>query len=123
MTDNFAVFKIFGKCKPIAQLHANRLVIEPRLLVGDAQFTVNSGEDALHLTQSEHASKKCVAGIVSVARLVHNAALLVGEGHSVINTHRKLWILFFKDAAQFYKVGTTAQMTCLGEVAIREDVA
>ena len=53
---------------------------------------------------------------------IHDAAGLVGEGHTMVNTHRELWVLLLEDAGELDKVGTTAQMRCFGEVAIGEDM-
>ena len=92
------------------------------MFVGETQLTVDGGEDTLHLSESEHTAKEGVAGIVTVARLIHDAARLIGESHTVIYTHRKLRILFLKYLAEFYDVGTSTQMAGFSEVTIGEDV-
>ena len=43
------------------------LVEEAGLLVLDAQFAVDGGEDALHLSEGEHASKEGIARVMTVA--------------------------------------------------------
>ena len=57
-----------------------------------------------------------------MTRLVHDAARLVGERHTVVYAPGELWVLLLKDSCQFDEVGTTAQMAGLGEIAIGEDV-
>lgn len=57
-----------------------------------------------------------------MTRLVHDATLLVGERHAMVDTHRQLWVLLLEDTAQLDEVGTSTQVTCLCEVAIREDM-
>ena len=99
------------------------LVKESRLFVFDAEFAVDGGEDALHLSEGEHTAQKRVACIMAVARLVEDAARLVGEGHAVVDAHRQAGILLLEDAGQFDEVGAASQMAGLGEVAVGEDMA
>ena len=54
---------------------------------------------------------------------VHDAARLIREGHTVIDTHRQLWVFLLEDAAELDEVCTTTKMRCLSEVAAGEDVA
>ena len=42
------------------------LVEEARLLVLDAELTIDSGHDALYLTEGEHAAEEGIAGVVAV---------------------------------------------------------
>ena len=77
----------------------------------------------MHLSEGKHASQQRVAGIVAVTRLIHDAARLIGEGHSVVNAHGQFRILFLEDAAKLDEVGTSAQMTGFREVAVGEDMA
>ena len=60
---------------------------------------------------------------MAVMGLVHDAAILVGEGHAVIDAHGQLGIFLLKDAAELDEVGTSAQVGGFGEVAVGEDVA
>ena len=41
----------------------------------------------------------------------------------MIHTHWQVWILLLEDTSQFDDVGTSAQVACFGEVAVREDMA
>ena len=107
--------------KYVVQFH--NLIKESGLFVFYSKFTVNGGEDTLYLSECEHAAQQGVAGIVAVARLVEDAARLVGKRHTVVNAHGQLWVLLLEDTAEFDKVGTSAQVTGLGEVAVGEDVA
>ena len=59
---------------------------------------------------------------MAMTGFIHDAAGLVGEGHAVVNTHGELWVLLLEDAGELDEVGTTAQMRCFGEVAVREDM-
>ena len=93
------------------------------MFVGDAELAVDGCQDTLYLTECEHTSKQCVTCIVTVRRLVHDAARLVGKGHTVIYAHRQLGVLFLKDTAELNQVGTSAEVRSLCEVAIGEDVA
>ena len=99
------------------------LIEEAGLLVGDAKFTIDSGKDAFDLTEGEHAAEESVAGIVAMARLVEDAARLIGERHAMIDAHRETGVLLLEDAGKLDEVGTTAQVAGLGEVAVGEDVA
>ena len=99
------------------------LVEKSWLLVFDSQFTIHSGKDTLHLTQCKHTTQQGVAGIVAVARFVHDSTWFVGKCHTVVDTHRQLWIFLLENPTQFNEVGTTIQVTGLREVAIGEDVA
>ena len=101
----------------------DKSVEEAGLFVGDAELAVDGGEDALHLSESEHAAEEGIAGVVAMARLVHDASRLIGEGHAVVDTHGKVGVLLLEDAAQLNQVGTSTQMTSFCEVAIGEDVA
>ena len=96
---------------------------EAGLLVGDAKLTIDGGKDAFDLTEGEHAAEEGVAGIVAMARLVEDAARLIGERHAMIDAHRQTGILLLEDAGKLDEVGTTAQVAGLGEVTIGEDVA
>ena len=96
---------------------------EAGLLVGDAKLTIDGGKDAFDLTEGEHAAEEGVAGIVAMARLIEDAARLIGERHAMIDTHRETGILLLEDAGKLDEVGTTAQVAGLGEVAVGEDVA
>ena len=96
---------------------------EAGLLVGDAKLTIDGGKDAFDLTEGEHAAEESVAGIVAMARLVEDAAGLIGERHTMIDTHRQTRVLLLEDAGKLDEVGTTAQVAGLGEVAVGEDVA
>ena len=95
-------------------------VKEAGLLVLYAQFLVNGGEDALHLSKGKHTAEERVAGIVA-------AVLVAQHRHAVVHTHRQttcaLLLLFLEDVSQLHEVSAAAQVTCLGEVAVREDVA
>ena len=95
-------------------------VKEAGLLVLYAQFLVNGGEYALHLSQGEHTAEERVAGIVA-------AVLIAQHCHAVVHTHRQttcaLLLLLLEYVSQLYEVGAAAQVTCLGEVAVREYVA
>ena len=88
-----------------------------------SKFTIDGGEDALYLSEGEHSAQKGVAGIVAVARLIHDTTRLVGEGHTMVYAHRQSGIFLLEDTAEFDEVGTSAQMAGLGEVAVGEDVA
>jgi hypothetical protein len=99
------------------------LIKESGLLVFDAQFAVNGSKNTLYLTKGKHTAKKGVTSIVTVVGLIHHAARNVGEGHTVVHTHRQLWVLFFEDAAELDEVGATAQVTGLREVSVGEYVA
>ena len=90
--------------------HTLTLVKESRLLVGNAQLAVDGSKDALHLTEGEHTAQKRVAGIMAVTALIEDAARLVGKRHTVIYTHRQLWVFFLENPAQLDEVGTSAQM-------------
>ena len=96
---------------------------EAGLLIGDAKLTIDGGKDAFDLTVGEHAAEEGVAGIVAMARLVEDAAGLIGERHAMIDTHRETWVLLFEDAGKLDEVGATAQVAGLGEVTVGEDVA
>lgn len=108
-----------------------RLVIETWLLVLDAKLAVDSSNDALNLTHSEHAAKECVTRVVAMVALVEHATWLINESHAMIDTHWEttarvalaLLLSLLEDAAELDEVATTAQVRSLGEVAIREDVA
>ena len=108
-----------------------RSVEETRLLVLDAEFAVNGRHDALDLTHGEHTAKEGVTRVVAMCRLVEDTAWLVGEGHAVVNAHWQtttavalaLLLGLLEDAAELDEVATTAQVRCLGEVAVGEDVA
>ena len=96
------------------------LIEEAGLLVLDAQLAVYGGDDALHLSKCEHTSEERVACIVALR-------LVAQHCHSVVNAHWK-WFLaallfLFKDAGELDDVCTPAQMACLCEVAVGEDVA
>ena len=95
-------------------------VKEARLLVLNAQFLVNGGEDALHLSKGEHTTEERVTGIVAFG-------LIAQHRHTVVHAHRQsactLLLLLLEDVSQLHKVGAAAQVTCLGEVAVREYVA
>ena len=99
------------------------LVEESGLFVFDAEFTVDGGKDALHLSEGEHASEERIAGIMAVAAFIHDASRLVCEGHAVVDTHRQLRVLLLKDTAELDEVGTSAKVRSLCKVAIREDMA
>ena len=99
------------------------LVEESGLFVGEAEFAVDGGKNALHLAEGEHPTEKRVAGIVAVARLVEHATRLVGEGHTVIHTHRQIGILLLEDTTELDEVCTSAQMAGFREVAVGEDMA
>ena len=73
------------------------LVEKSGLLVLNAQFAVDSSDDALYLTHGEHTAEQGISGIVSVAGLIHDAARHVGECHTVVDTHRQLRILLLKN--------------------------
>ena len=103
-------------------LEFNVLVEEAGLFVGNAQLAVDGGDDALDLAHGEHASEQGVAGIMAVTRLVHDATRLIGKGHTVVDAHRQVGILFLEDTAEFDDVGTSTQMAGLGKVAIGENV-
>ena len=92
------------------------------MLIFNTEFAVNSSQNALHLSEGEHTSQQRVAGIVAVTRLIHDAAGLVGEGHTVVNAHGQAGILFFKDTAQFDDIGTSSQVAGFREVAVGEDM-
>ena len=96
---------------------------EAGLLVWDAKLTIDGGKDAFDLTEGEHTAEEGVAGIVAMARLVEDAARLIGERHAMIDAHRQTGILLLEDAGKLNEVGTTAQVAGLGEVAVGEDVA
>ena len=95
-------------------------VKEAGLLVLNAQFLVNGGEDALHLSKGEHAAEERVTGVVAFG-------LIAQHRHAVVHTHRQtacaLLLLLLENVSQLYEVSAAAQMACLGEVAVREDVA
>lgn len=63
------------------------LIKEPRLLVLDAKFLVNCSHNTLNLTHSEHTAEESVARVVTMVALVEDATRLVGECHTVVNTH------------------------------------
>ena len=96
---------------------------EAGLLVGDAKLTIDGGKDAFDLTEGEHTAEESIAGIVAMARLIEDAARLIGERHAMIDTHRETGVLLLEDAGKLDEVGTTAQVAGLGEVAVGEDVA
>lgn len=96
--------------------HAAGLIEEAWLMEWDVEFAVNSGENALHLPQGEHTSEERVSGVVSLRFVAEHR-------HAVIHTHRELRILLLEDAAELDDVCTTAEVTCLCEVAVREDMA
>ncbi len=99
------------------------LVEEAGLFVFDAQFAVDGGEDALYLSEGEHTAEEGVASIVTVARLVEDSAGLIGKGHTVVNTHRQLWVFLLENPCQLNEVGTSAQVAGFSEVAVGEDMA
>ena len=63
--------------------------------------------------------------------LIEYAARLIGEGHTMIHSHRQsatrialaLLLCLLKNAAKIYQMATTTQVGSLREVAVREDVA
>ncbi len=69
--------------------------------------------------------------IVAVVTLIEYATKLIGEGHTMIHSHRdtttRIALVFLlcllEDAAKFYQMATTTQVGSLREVAIREDIA
>ena len=93
------------------------------MFVGEAQFAVHGGDDALDLAHGEHPAEEGVAGVVPVRGLVHDAAGRVGEGHAVVHAHRQGGILLLEDADELDEVRPAAEVRGLGEVAVREDVA
>ena len=70
----------------------------------------------MHLSEGEHAAEEGIAGIVA-------AALVAKHRHAMVNTHGERRVLLLEDARQLDDVGTSAQVGCLGEVAVGEDVA
>ena len=122
------------QCKCGATVHSalgggrGRLIEEPRLMILYAELLVDSGNDALYLSQSEHSSEEGVSGIVSLA-------LIAEHCHTVIHTHRQqccfcialgrqACLLFLLEyLSQLNDVCSSSQVACLGEVAVREDVA
>ena len=64
------------------------LIEEAWLFVFDAYFTVDGGEDALYLTKGEHTAQERIACIMAMTAFVHDATRFIGEGHTVIHTHR-----------------------------------
>ena len=99
------------------------LVEESGLFVFDAEFTVDGGKDALHLSEGEHASEERIAGIMAVAAFIHDASRLVCEGHAVVDTHRQLRVLLLEDTAELDEVCAPSEMRGLREVAAGEDMA
>ncbi len=98
------------------------LVEESRLLIFNTEFAVNCSQNALHLSEGEHTSQQRIAGIVAMARFIHDAAGLVGEGHTVVNAHGQFGIFFLENAAKLDEVGTSSKVTGFREVAVGEDM-
>ena len=90
-------------------------VEEAGLLVLNAELTVNGSEDALHLSEREHTSEERIAGVVAFR-------LVAEHGHAVVHAHRQLRIFFLEDSGQLNDGGTAAEMACLCEIAVREDM-
>jgi hypothetical protein len=93
------------------------------LFVFNTKLTVYGSQDTLYLTECEHTAEQRVTCIVAMTALIHDAARLVGKGHTVVYAHGQLWILLFEDSAELNQVGTTAQVRGFSKVAIGEDVA
>ena len=91
-------------------------VEEAGLMEGDAQLTVDGGENAFHLTQRKHTAQEGVAGIVA-------AVLITQHRHAMVYTHGQMGVGLLKDTCQLNQVGTSAEMGGFGEVAVGEDVA
>ena len=68
---------------------------------------------------------------MTVVTLIEYAAWLIGEGHTMIYSHRQsatrvalaLLLCLLENAAKIYQMSTATQVRSLREVAIREDVA
>ena len=66
-----------------------------------------------------------------MSRLIEHATRLIGEGHTVIDMNwetttrvaHAFLLGLLEDATELDEVCTTAEVACLSEVAIREDVA
>ena len=92
------------------------LIKEPRLPILNAQLAVHGGQYALNLTQGEHAPQETVARIVIL--------LLVAQHcHAMVDAHRQLGVLSFKNPCQLNKICPATQVTGLGKVPIGEYVA
>ena len=108
-----------------------QLIIESRLLVLYAQLIIHGSDDALNLAHGKHATQEGVTGIVAVVALIEYAAWLIGEGHTMVYSHRQsatrialaFLLCLLKNAAKIYQMATTTQVGSLREVAVREDVA
>ena len=90
-----------------------------------SEFSVDRGDNALNLSHGEHASEERVTGILSTS-------LIAQHGHTMVDTHRQLSdyrvvgtlsLFLLEDTCQLNDVGTSAQMACLCEVAVREYIA
>lgn len=109
----------------------DRLFEESWLDVLDAQLTIYGSHDALYLTHSEHTAKERVTRVMAVVGLIEHATRLVGEGHTMIHTHRQttaavalaILLCLLEDAHELYQIATAAKVRSLGKVAVREDVA
>ena len=119
--------------QPILEAHAKvqQLIIESRLLIIDAEFIINCGNDTLNLPHGKHAAQESVTGIMTVIALIEYTTWLIGEGHAMIYSHRQsatrialaFLLSLLEDAAKFNEMAATTQMRSLCKVAVREDVA
>ena len=85
------------------------------LMIRDAQLPIDSGEDTLYLSHGKHTTQKRVTRIVSVVTLIEYAARLIGEGHTMVHSHREtttrialaFLLCLLEDAAKFDEMATT----------------
>lgn len=93
-------------------------IVESWLLVLDAEFAIDSCDDALYLAHCEHTSEQGVARVVSVVRLIEYASWLIGECHTVVYSHWQsasaialaVLLCLFEDAAQLDEVATASEV-------------
>ena len=119
--------------QPILEAHAKvqQLIIESRLLIIDAEFIINCGNDTLNLPHGKHAAQESVTGIMTVIALIEYTTWLIGEGHTVVYTHWQtttgialaFLLCLLEDTAEVDEMAATTQVGSLREVAVREDVA
>ena len=86
------------------------LVEESGLFVGDSEFAIDGGEDALYLSEGEHTAKESITSVVAMTALIHDTARSVGEGHTMVYTHGQSWILLLEDAAELDEVSTSSEV-------------